>query len=78
LDDWGDDGPVFVCDYVHTTYGNRIHTAEDREDLRVIEDCVYYDGVYYGDWSVFMWTPDCGLELMPFDNQKAMPPIDGG
>lgn len=58
LDDWGVDGPVFaVASFVHTTYNAEIHLgAEDGDtlgDLTIVGDCVYYDDVYYGDWSVF-------------------------
>lgn len=76
LDDWGEDGPVFKCDYVHTTYGAFIHTAEERHDLHIIKDCVYYDGMYYGDWSAFVWTPESDMKLSEFDDKKAIPPAD--
>jgi hypothetical protein len=60
LNDWGSDGPVFgPLSFVHTTYASLIHLGEPDHpfdslgDLQVIEGLVYYDGVYYGDWSVF-------------------------
>lgn len=58
LDDWGSDGPVFgPLDYVHTTYACHIklgvpHHA-DLCELFLTGDMVYYDGVWYGDWTVF-------------------------
>lgn len=84
LDDWGSDGPIFgPLAYVHTTYAAHIHTApqhqegEDYEDLIIDEDLVYYDGVWYGDWSVF---DDYGMrdhhpeKPVPIDATKARIP----
>lgn len=56
-DDWGEQGPILgPLDYVHTTYAGTIHClACDQKydvDLIVVEDCVYYNGWFYGDWSV--------------------------
>jgi hypothetical protein len=58
LDDWGTNGPVFgPLSYVHTTYGEHVQlgdpeTSDSLGDLYVTENLLYYDGVYYGDWSV--------------------------
>ena len=60
MEDWGTDGPVFgPLVFVHTTYRDTIHLGfasqnRDPRDLYVVEDCVYYDGAYYGDWSAFI------------------------
>lgn len=58
MDDWGSDGPVFgPLSFVHTTYRDTIHLCFPSgiaHDLYVVEDCLYYDGVYYGDWSAFI------------------------
>lgn len=31
-------------------------------DLMTDQDCVYFDGVYYGDWTVFYWDGKDGKE----------------
>lgn len=60
LSDWGTQGPVFLVDYVHVTYQGDIKLGIPEPagdgDLRYVEDLLFYDGVYYGDWSVF--SPD--------------------
>lgn len=76
----GSPGPVFLVDYVHTTYHADIklgipEPAGDGE-LTIVEDVVYYDGLYYGDWSVFPATlidrePGLRDRVVPFDPQKA-------
>ena len=58
MDDWGTDGPVFgPYNYAHTTYSHHLKLGKSdnySDDLYVNqEDLLYYDGVYYGDWSVF-------------------------
>jgi hypothetical protein len=57
LDNWGRQGPVFIVDYVHVTYLCDIKLGLPQPagdgDLHFVEDLVFYDGVYYGDWSVF-------------------------
>jgi hypothetical protein len=57
LESWGSQGPEFLVDYVHVTYQDDIKLGipvpAGDGDLRYVEDLVYYDGVYYGDWSVF-------------------------
>lgn len=57
LESWGRQGPVFLVDYVHVTYLCDIKLGIPEPagdgDLHFVEDLVYYDGVYYGDWSVF-------------------------
>src|SRR5262245_66454758 len=83
MDNWGDPGPVFLVDYVHTTYRSDIklgipHPAGDG-DLKLVEDCVYYDGVYYGDWSVFPASlleeePELKARLAEYEGAKATPP----
>jgi len=54
MDDWGFDGPVLgPLPYVHITYMSEIKIGDDFEPLRIKDDCVEYDGKYYGDWSMF-------------------------
>ena len=53
MDDFGPDGPVFgPFEWVHTTYGCDIKLGDDGE-LQDKDGLVYYDGMWYGDWSVF-------------------------
>jgi len=62
MDDWGTDGPVFgPYNYAHTTYRYHIKLGKadgDYFELYCFEDMLYYDGIYYGDWSVF------GIEVL--------------
>ena len=54
LDDWGEPGPIFgPYPFFHTTYQSDIKFDDDRGVLRIVGDLVYYDGMFYGDWSVF-------------------------
>ncbi|MEK7468793.1 MAG: hypothetical protein AAB074_15565 [Planctomycetota bacterium] len=64
LNDWGEQGPILgPLSYVHTTYAGDLKCCPlDGEgqpdecasaDLQVTCECLlYYDGMYYGDWSV--------------------------
>lgn len=80
LEDWGTEGPWFgPLDFVHTTYGTHIkfqYAGRDSEaghDLHVVGDMVYYNGVYYGDWSVCTGpAPDGRVE--EFDPERAKLP----
>jgi hypothetical protein len=80
LDNWGSKGPVFLVDYVHVTYRFDIKLGVPEPagdgDLKFADDLVYYDGVYYGDWSVFPEAllnqePELRLRLTTFDHKKA-------
>lgn len=58
MPDWGENGPTFgPFGFVHTTYSCDIklgqHEAGDCGDLTIVDGMVRYDGIYYGDWSVF-------------------------
>ena len=82
LDDWGEDGPVFgPYRYIHTTYAHHVkmgHNSNDVDDLQLAGDMIYYDGMYYGDWSIF---PEEIMEerlrgmLQVYDCKKAKLPI---
>jgi len=83
LDDWGSQGPVFLVDYVHVTYLSEIKLgiAEPAGDgdLHFVGDLVYYDGSYYGDWSVFpaeLATQEASLaiRIAPFNPDRAITP----
>lgn len=64
LDDWGEQGPILgPLAYVHTTYAGDVkccplaakHQPDEfaSADFQVTSECLlYYDGMYYGDWSV--------------------------
>lgn len=77
LDDWGTDGPVFgPYEFAHITYASilRLGKQDDTcDELHCFEDLLYYDGVYYGDWTVFNQdTLDDGqYVLTPFEQEKA-------
>lgn len=61
---WGKDGPVFgPVAYVHTVYGDYVNfafeAARDDDHHMVVDDgCIQYQGMGYGDWSVFSATED--------------------
>ena len=57
MNDWGSDGPVLgPYEFAHTIYTSSVRLGRqdgDCDSLYTHEDMLYYDGVYYGDWSVF-------------------------
>ncbi len=59
LDNWGSDGPVFGSyKFAHMTYVHVVRLGKDDDscdELFYFEDMLYYDGVYYGDWSVLSY-----------------------
>jgi len=77
MDECGSDGPVLgPYEFVHTTYKNfiRLGKPDDNcEELFLHEDMLYYNGVYYGDWSVF--TEEIfkkgEFATIPFEQSKA-------
>ena len=79
LSNWGKEGPILgPFDWIHTTYRCEVKCGQDDGDyheLTINEDCLYYDGIWYGDWSVFAGVPD-GTEhrLVTFDDTKAALP----
>lgn len=83
LDDWGFQGPVLLVDYVHVTYCGDLKLGlslpEGDGELSFVDDLVYYDGGYYGDWSVFpeallQSEPQLAARLVPFEATKAVRP----
>lgn len=67
MDDWGEDGPWFgPIEWIHFTYQTsfRIGFLGDNEywsgsanqlppsPLYFYKDCIYYDGIHYGDWEI--------------------------
>lgn len=78
MDDWGEEGPCLgPVPYAHGTYATDIKFGYDRNQnflaLQYIEDCLYYDGVYYGDFSITS-APTKGEAAVPLDPIKAKPP----
>jgi hypothetical protein len=78
MDDWGTDGPILgPYTYIHITYTCLIRLgtpdANDHE-LHLPEDLIYYDCIYYGDWTIF--DDSCLHEgkyaLTPFEQPKAV------
>lgn len=88
LDDWGFQGPVIgPFHWCHTTYDcdTRLgregmeHDEEGLWELRksICGDVLYYDGNYYGDWSVApfaLFEADGCSKMEPFDAEKAKLP----
>lgn len=58
-DDTGRSGPVFgPYAFIDTIVGAELQLMKDPDTteqdlLRIVGDAVYYDGVYYGDWTAF-------------------------
>lgn len=57
MDDWGSDGPIFgPYQFAHTTYASILRLGRQDnmcDELHCFEDMLFYNGVYYGDWTVF-------------------------
>ena len=74
MDDWGTDGSIFgPYHFIHTVYGSHLYQGKHRCEsvqLWLHDDMVGYNGVYYGDWSVF--TED----LLPHENPSRLQPFD--
>lgn len=65
MDDWGPDGPCFgPLDWVHITYNTTIGICGEGDNegtgpmlgindpMYFVEDMIFYEGMYYGDWEV--------------------------
>lgn len=58
LDDWGEAGPIFPirgsiqCTYMWDIFLDTGGNGRDGELQAKVNDLVYYDGWYYGDWIV--------------------------
>ena len=79
MNNWGKSGPVFgPFPFFHMTYRCEIAFSQECGYLlKIVDDLVYYDGKYYGDWSFFDQLDDGHrCRLIPFDPQKANPPSD--
>jgi hypothetical protein len=88
LEDWGSEGPTFATQGIHVTYTAHIALREPANgELWFYEDMLYYDGVYYGDWTLWeegepIWqngqsfTPsqENRMRIEPFSSAKATDP----
>ena len=75
LDGWGSDGPIFgPFPFFHLTYASEIRFGEDFH-LEIISGMVWYDGIFYGDWSFIDQLGDAEAMLrMDFDPMRSVPP----
>ena len=83
LEAWGQQGPVFLVDYVHVTYCGDLKLGLPEPvgdgELPLGDDLVFYDGIYYGDWSVFPAgllgrEPELKARLVSYDPALAARP----
>lgn len=74
LSGWGEDGPIFgPFPYFHTTYGVEIKFDEDEcHVLPIVEELVYYDGMFYGDWSVIDGPVDASEQSLIAEFQPSL------
>jgi hypothetical protein len=74
MDDWGESGPFLgPFDFVHCTYGVDLKTDQENGELQIVDGLVYYDGWFYGDWSVVADLQE-NVGVQPFDPAKAKVP----
>lgn len=69
MDDWGEIGPAIgPLDAVRCTYGSTVEIAGDDTSalLPLIEGCVPFDGVLFGDFAVSMDPKS--HEIVPFED----------
>jgi hypothetical protein len=84
LEDWGDQGPIFLLHWVHLTYfGNLVVGLPDGadEDMTIVGELLYYDEMFYGDWSVcsaayVLSTPELASRIVEFDPLRAALPTE--
>jgi hypothetical protein len=77
LDDWGSNGPLFgpyTC--IQQTYMATIRMIKangDEDMLWVVDDLVYYNGVYYGDFTIYSeaYIATQSRKPVPFEERKA-------
>lgn len=74
LDDWGSDGPLLRIGGFHVTYLStfRVMLAdEDWHFLKLVDGLLYYDGVFYGDFTIGDTDPETLGQIVPwFDAAK--------
>ena len=77
MEDWGTTGPDLIVEWYHCTYSATHTVGLSNGDccfLELTNDMIYYDGVYYGDWEVFLSTSKLARDPVSFDPIKAVPP----
>jgi len=81
MDDWGSDGPILgPYNFAHTTYHCCLKLGKPDggcDELYIVQpDMIFYDGVYYGDWTVFGEAEfkQGDFKLSTYDPSKAKPP----
>ncbi len=81
LEDWGAEGPIIgPFPHFHTTYALEIKFGNEGHILTIVsEGLAYYDGMYYGDWSVFSAdildsSDQLKRRVVLFDQDKAQIP----
>jgi len=75
LSDWGFDGPIFACvSGVSVTYACEIK-FENQDDelcvLKIVDDLVYYNDCWYGDFEIISDSEQNIPDLDVFDETKA-------
>ena len=75
MNGWGEPGPTFgPFPFFHTTYNSDIKFDEHNGFvLEIVDGLVFYDGWYYGDWTLID-RPDPGDQPELFDPTKAALP----
>lgn len=82
--DWGQRGPVFgPYDGIHSTYAVDIKLVSNGDGygrLQIVDGLVYYNGLYYGDWTVLSEVsarkdPDLHARLQAFNQEMADLPV---
>jgi hypothetical protein len=74
---WGTEGPVLgPFPFVHSTYGTDIKVDSDAP-IFLVDGLFYYDGAYYGDWSVIsadhaLGDPKLASRIEPFFYGKSV------
>jgi hypothetical protein len=79
MEDWGEELQTsFKIDTLVCTYESHIRVKGENDtepfDLCFGESCLYYNGVYYGDWSVNA-EPFFESNIQTLDEKKAIIPV---
>ena len=83
-EDWGVDGPIFgPITSCHTSYANELNIIFAQKDdkerneghLKIIGGLVYYDNMWYGDWSLPIYDSETKPQIIfdLFSQKKAEP-----
>lgn len=74
LDDWGSEGPLLQIGGFNVTYlaTYRVKLRDgDWYEIRFVKDLLFYDGVYYGDFTISDTDPETIGTIVPwFDPLK--------